>query len=157
MAKEQQMPKRKSVTDRMSSDAEKLVSGVQRGLIKILDADTQSDELSKHWPDHPPACEVVVCGPKGHPNYIRNITDRLEALGFAFGKFPHRGKRPGQPSVELEAQIKIRQAKAADLTTEQRARSEQNKRRALEIRAERDESAFWEQLAQADEQLEQEA
>ena len=81
----------------------------------------------------------------------------LEALGFAFGKFPHRGKRPGQPSVELEAQIKIRQAKAADLTTEQRARSEQNKRRALEIRAERDESAFWEQLAQAEEQLEQEA
>ena len=38
-----QMPKRKSVTDGMSSDAEKLMSGVQRELIKILDADTQSD------------------------------------------------------------------------------------------------------------------
>mmetsp|Transcript_3225 Transcript_3225/g.6989 ORF Transcript_3225/g.6989 Transcript_3225/m.6989 type:complete len:90 (+) Transcript_3225:792-1061(+) len=89
------MPKRKSVTDGKSSDAEKLVSGVQRKLIKILDADTQSDKLREHWPDHPPACEVVVCGPKGHPNYIRNITDRLEALGFARGKLPHRSKRPG--------------------------------------------------------------
>ena len=153
-----QMPKRKSVTDGMSSDAEKLMSGVQRELIKILDADTQSDELREHWPDHPPACEVVVCGPKGHPNYIRNITDRLEALGFARGKFPHRGKRPGQPSVEQEAQIRRRQAtETAELTVDKRARAEQNKRRALEICAERDESAFWEQLAQAEEQLEQEA
>ena len=52
MAKEQQMPKRKSVTDGMSSDAEKLMSGVQRKLIQVLDADTQSDELREHWPDH---------------------------------------------------------------------------------------------------------
>ena len=149
------MPKRKSVTDGMGSDAEKLMSGVQRELIRILDADTQPDELREHWPDHPPACEVVVPGPRGHAKYIGNIADRLEALGFAFGKFPHRSKRPGQPSAELEALIRRRQAKEkVALTADQRVRIEQNRLRALEIRAQREESAFWEgiELAQAEEQ-----
>ena len=126
------MPKRKSVTDGMGSDAEKLMSGVQRELIRILDADTQPDELREHWPDHPPACEVVVPGPRGHAKYIGNIADRLEALGFAFGKFPHRSKRPGQPSAELEARIRRRQAKEkVALTADQRARIEQNRLRAV--------------------------
>ena len=143
-------PKRKSVTDGMESDAEKLMSGVQRKLIKVLDAETQSDELRKHWSNHPSSCEVVVCGPLGHPRYIRNITDRLEALGFSLGhRFPYRPKSPGQPSVELEAQIKRRQAKeAADLTADQRASIDQNRTRALEIRSKR--NALWD-LSEGDE------
>ena len=64
------------------------MSGVERELIKILDADTQSVELRGYWPDHPFSCEVVVPGPKGHFDYIRNIVGRLEPLGFAFGQFP---------------------------------------------------------------------
>ena len=88
--------KRKSATDGMSP-AEQLESGVERGLIMVLDADTQSAELSEYWPGHPSSCEVVVCGPNGHPKYIRNITDRLETLGFVMGRLPHRPKRPRQP------------------------------------------------------------
>ena len=136
--------KRKSVTDGMASDAEKLMSGVHRGLVEILDADTQPHELSKHWPDHPRDCEVVVPGPNGHHKYLVNIADRLVALGFAFGTFPYRHKSPGQPSVELEAKIKSRQAKeTAELTADQRARIEQNRLRALEIRQRH---AFYEEL-----------
>ena len=111
------------------------MSGVGRELIKILDADTQSNELREHWPDHPPACEVVIPGPKGHSNYIRNIAGRLEAVGFTLGKFPYRGKRPGQPSVDLEAEIKRRQAKETkELTEEQRDRIESKRLRALSQR-----------------------
>ena len=41
MSPKRQPLKRKSVTDGMASDAEKLMSGVERELVKILDADTQ--------------------------------------------------------------------------------------------------------------------
>ena len=116
--------KRKSVTDGMSV-AEQLESGIERGLIRILDADTQSAELSEYWPGHPSSCEVVVCGPKGHPMYIRNITDRLETLGFAMDPLPHRPKRPRQPPARVEAQDERRQAETK-LTTDQLARIEQN-------------------------------
>ena len=100
--------KRKSVTDGMSV-AEQLESGIERGLIRILDADTHSAELSEYWPGHTSSCEVVVCGPKGHPKYIRNITDRLETLGFVMGRLPHRPKRPRQPLASVEAQDECRE------------------------------------------------
>ena len=139
MPPKRQPLKRKSVTDWVASDAEKLMSGVERELIKILDADTQSVELRGYWPDHPFSCEVVVPGPKGHFDYIRNIVGRLEPLGFAFGQFPYRLKSPGQPQVCLEAQIRRRQMKETiDLTAEQRVSTEHNRCRALEIRAQRD-------------------
>ena len=127
--------KRKSATDGMSP-AEQLESGVERGLIMVLDADTQSAELSEYWPGHPSSCEVVVCGPNGHPKYIRNITDRLETLGFVMGRLPHRPKRPRQPPARVEAQDERRQAETK-LTADQLARIEQNRLRALEIRAQR--------------------
>lgn len=135
--------KRKSVTDGMASDAEKLMSGVQRKLIKILDSDTHQAELRDYWPDHPPSCEVVVPVSRGHLSYIRNIADRLKALDFVPGQFPHRVKAPGQPSVELDATIKRRQAKeTAELTAHQRTRIEQNRLRALEIRSQRNRSGL---------------
>ena len=90
-------------------------------------------------PITPLSCEVVVPGPKGHFNYIRNIVGRLEPLGFAFWQFPYRLKSPGQPQVGLEAQIKRRQMKeTTDLTAERRVRIEQNRCRAIEIRAQQD-------------------
>ena len=133
------MPKdsRKSPTDNMQSDAEKLLSACERQLIVILDTDTDAKQLHKHWPEHPSSCVVVVPGAKGHFNYIRNIAPRLEALEFVLGfPFPHRPKVPGQQSLEQEAAMRRRQAaEDAAITTEQRDRIERNKRRALEIRA----------------------
>ena len=120
----------------MQSDAEKLMSGCKRQLITTLDSDTDADQLHKHWPEHPTSCVVVVPGTKGHFEYIRNITPRLEALEFVMGlPFPHRPKAPGQQSIEQEAAMRCRQA-AEDtaLTPDQRNRIENNKRRALEIR-----------------------
>jgi hypothetical protein len=135
------MPKatrlRKSHTDGMQSDTEKLMSGCERQLITILDSDTDTDQLRKLWPEHPTSCVVVVAGTKGHFNYICNIAPRLEALGFVMEPpFPHRPKVPGQQSVAQEAAMKHRQAaEDAALTTEQHDRIERNKHRALEIRA----------------------
>ena len=79
---------------------------------------------------------MVVCGPKGHPKYIRNITDRLETLGFVMGRLPHRPKRPRQPPARVEAQDERRQAETK-LTADQLARIEHNRLRALQIRAQR--------------------
>ena len=131
--------KRPSPTDDMHSDAEKLVSGCDRKLITILDSDSDAEQLHTHWPEHPASCIVVVPGPKGHFNYIRNTATRLEALGFVMGlPFPHRPKAPGQQSVAQEAAMRRRQAaESAALTPKQRERIECNKRRALEIHAQK--------------------
>eukprot|EP00966_Prymnesium_polylepis_P212785 4928270-Prymnesium_polylepis.1 len=106
------MPKRKSVTDDMSSDAEKIMSGVERKKISILDSEVNEEELSRIWPEHPPNCVVVVPGVNGHFRYITFIQERLEAVGFDLSlSYPHRFKVPGQMTVEEEASMKKRQAK----------------------------------------------
>ena len=116
------MPKRKSVTDNMSSDAEKLMSGVDRRLISILDSEVDEEELSKIWPDHPQNCIVVVPDIKGHFRYITSIPDRLISVGFDLSlRYPHRVKVPGQLTVQEEAAMKKRQA------TEGAEKNKQNK------------------------------
>ena len=61
--------KRKSVTDSMKTVQQKLLSGVDRGLVAFEDR----------------GCEwVAVAGVKGHRNYIFNIRDRLKADRFEF-------------------------------------------------------------------------
>ena len=79
---------------------------------------------------------MVVCGPSGHPKYIRNITNRLETLGVAMDPLPHRPKHTRQPPARVEAQDERRQVEPK-LTADQLARIEQNRLCALEIRAQR--------------------
>ena len=71
------MPRRPSVTDGMTN-ADKLVSGVERGLIRLLI--TPAPE----FPNFPAGHALVVPGPKGHARYVINIRDRLKQAGFAF-------------------------------------------------------------------------
>ena len=61
--------KRPSATDSLGSNAEKLVSGVDRQLIELIDSDENSGRLRHHWPDAPAPCVVVVPGTKGHFKY----------------------------------------------------------------------------------------
>jgi len=131
--------KRRSVTDHMHSDAEKILYGADRQLIRLLDSDEDAEELAKYCPQALAPCVVVVPGSKGHVNYIKNIVDRLEATGFVLGlPYPHRPKLPGQQTLHQEAEMKRRQAKQdAALTEEQRERIERNKRQALEKLARR--------------------
>lgn len=131
--------KRGSVTDNMHSDAEKILSGVDRQKIKLLDSEENAEELAKYWPEAPAPCVVVVPGSKGHFVCIKHIADRLEATGFVLGlPYPHRPKLPGQQTLRQEAEMKRRQAKQdAALTEEQRERIERNKRQALEKLARR--------------------
>ena len=61
--------KRPSVTDGMGTVVEKLASGVQRKLIKVVEQDGR-------W--------LVEPGERGHASYIYNIKDRLKADNFEF-------------------------------------------------------------------------
>ena len=70
--------KKKSVTDGMSNNLEKLESGVKRKLIRFVC--TPDAEL----PDVPAGLRVVLPGPNGHDNYIFRIKDRLKEAGFCF-------------------------------------------------------------------------
>ena len=88
MPPKRQPLKRKSVTDWVASDAEKLMSGVERELVKILDADTQSDELRGYWPDHPFSCEVVVPGPKGTSTTSATSSADWSRWALPLGSFP---------------------------------------------------------------------
>ena len=72
--------KRKSVTDAMETNGEKVNSAVERRLIVI--APPCADE----WPDAPSGCLVVRPGERGHDNYIYNIKGRLKDLGFRWDK-----------------------------------------------------------------------
>ena len=126
--------KRPSVTDSMESNAEKIVSGVTRKKIELIDSDEDAAKLEQVWPGAPVPCVVVVPGSKGHFNYIKKIHERLSAEGFILGlPYPHRPKRPGQLPLHLEAEMRIRQSnEGRALTEEQRERIERNKRLALE-------------------------
>ena len=130
--------RRGSGTTGLASEAEKIMSGVERQLIKLLDSDSDEDaaELARVWPNAPPSCVVVVPGVKGHFKYIMNIKDRLAGEGFVLGlPYPHRPKVAGQLSLQQEAAMRRRQAKEdTALTPEQKERIEFNRRRALEIR-----------------------
>ena len=126
--------KRPIATDSLGSNAEKIVSGVDRQLIELIDSDENSGRLRQYWPDAPAPCVVVVPGIKGHFNYIRNIADRLQAEGFVMDlPYPHRPKTPGQLPLQQEAAMKRRQAKEdAALTADQKKRIERNRAAALE-------------------------
>lgn len=107
--------KRSSITDSMKSDAEKILSGAERGKIKLLDSDMDRVELSHLWPDAPTPC-VVPVNSAGF-NYVFKIKERLKAEGFFWDarvKLWFRPKLPGQ------------------LTLAQKARSERNRAAALE-------------------------
>ena len=98
--------KRPSVTDSMKSDAEKILSGVQRELIQLLDSDVDAVALRDVWPTAPRSCLVVVPGPKGHKSYIYLIRQRLKAEGFEFdgdSKLWFRRIFPGQPTLAQKA------------------------------------------------------
>lgn len=58
------------------SDTEKVWSGIERKLIKIV------QPSSSEWPNPPPGVHVVLPGTKGHKAYIFNIRGRLKAIGF---------------------------------------------------------------------------
>ena len=58
------------------SDAEKLWSGIERKLIKVV------QPSSSEWPNPPPGVHVVLPGTKGHRAYIFQIRGRLKAIGF---------------------------------------------------------------------------
>ena len=98
--------KRSSVTDTMFSPAEKILSGVTRQLIVILDSDSDSAELNKYWKSAPRPCIVVVPGPKGASKYIYHIRDRLKHEGFRFdggAKLWYRPKLPNQKTLQEQA------------------------------------------------------
>ena len=98
--------KRPSVTDKMFSSAEKILSAVDRKLIVILDSDSDSAELSKFWNSAPRPCIVVVPGPKGASKYIYHIRDRLKHEGFRFdggAKLWYRPKLPNQMTLQEQA------------------------------------------------------
>ena len=99
--------KRPSVTDNMCSPAEKILSAVDRKLIKILDSEFNGAELNKYWKSASPPllqpCIVVVPGPEGASKYIFNIRERLKYEGFRFdggAKLWYRGKVPNQPTLQ---------------------------------------------------------
>ena len=83
--------KRLSTTDSLGSNAEKIVSGVDRQLIELIDSDENSGRLRQYWPDAPAPCVVVVPGIKGHFKYspdskgwshrVRNV--RIRSLELA--------------------------------------------------------------------------
>lgn len=66
----------KHATVAEGSDAEKVWSGIERKLIKIV------QPSSSEWPNPPPGVHVVLPGTKGHNAYIFQIRDRLKAIGF---------------------------------------------------------------------------
>eukprot|EP00966_Prymnesium_polylepis_P215526 4991080-Prymnesium_polylepis.1 len=72
--------KRSSITENMSSDAERILSAVDRGLIKLLDSDTDGVELNRLWADAPKPCVVAVN--LARFNYIIAIKERLKTEGF---------------------------------------------------------------------------
>ena len=105
--------RRSSVTDSMASNAEKIQSGVKRQLIELLDSEIDAAKLAKLWPEAPVHCVVVVPGAKGHWNYIRNISERLEAEGFTLGlPYPHRPKPAVVPTPEQKAMIEANRLRA---------------------------------------------
>ena len=125
--------KRSNVTDAMASNAEKIVSGLDRQLIELIDSEEDAAKLAAIWPGAPTPCVVVVPGSKGHFNYIKNIHERLSAEGFVLAlPYPYRPKLPGQLPLRQEAAMKRRQAKEdAALTKEQQERIESNRLRAI--------------------------
>ena len=125
--------KRPSVTDAMATDAEKIVSGVDRQKIELIDSEEHAAKLAEVWPEAPAPCVVVVPGSNGHFNYIKAIHERLSAEGFVLAlPYPYRPKLPGQLPLRQEAAMKRRQAKEdAALTKEQRDRIESNRLRAI--------------------------
>ena len=109
-------PPRHSVTAGMKSEAEKILSGVERGLLELLDSDDDGDLLSKLWPGAPTPCIVAVNTAKQF-DYVFAIKERLKAEGFLWDPdavFWYRPKIHGQ------------------LTLAQKARSERNRAAALE-------------------------
>jgi hypothetical protein len=62
----------------MATDAEKLESGVERGLLAFEASPCAA------CPGLPHGFIVAVPGPKGHRRYIYNIKNRLKAAGFRF-------------------------------------------------------------------------
>ena len=91
--------KRSSVTDKMFSPAEKILSAVARKLIVILDSDSDSAEVNKYWKSAPQPCIVVVPGPKGASKYIYHIRDRVSSTrGSASMAGPSYGTAPSFPT-----------------------------------------------------------
>ena len=70
------------MTDTMASNPEKIVSGVDRQLIELIDSEEDAAKLAEVWPEAPAPCVVVVPGSNGHFNYIKAIHERLSAVGF---------------------------------------------------------------------------
>ena len=67
--------RKRSVTDGMSN-AEKLKSGVDRGLICFMEVPCSA------YPNGTQGDIVAVSGPKGHRRYIYNIRERLKIAEF---------------------------------------------------------------------------
>jgi hypothetical protein len=100
--------KRPSVTDSMTTNAAKILSGVERKLIQLLDSEADAVALQEVWPAAPGSCLVVVPGAKGDKSYIYLIRERLKAEGFKFdgeAKMWYRRSFPGQLTLEQKAAL----------------------------------------------------
>ena len=99
-AKAIQKKKRLSVTASMTSDIQKLNSGIERKLIKVVL--TPHRDVSGKWPGAPPGIQVVIPGDKGHPAYIFQIKDRLKTSGFQWSPEPKLWWRDGGDDLKVE-------------------------------------------------------
>ena len=98
--------KRPSPTDQMHNDVEKILSGVERGLMKLLDSDKDGAELSRIWPDAPKPCIVVVNTARF--NYVYKIKERLKNEYFHWApgvKMWYCRKVPGQLTLQERADL----------------------------------------------------
>lgn len=68
--------KRRSVTDGMATNFEKLRSGVERGLVVF------KRPAADEFPTAHDLYIIAAPGKKGHSNYLYNIRDRLKEAGF---------------------------------------------------------------------------
>ena len=92
--------KRLSVTASMTSDVQKLNSGIERKLIKVVL--TPHPSVSGKWPGAPPGIQVVVPGELGHSAYIFQIKDRLKNSGFTWCPDPKMWWRDGGHDLKIE-------------------------------------------------------
>ena len=92
--------KRLSVTASMNSDVQKLNSGIERKLIKVVL--TPHPSVSGKWPGAPPGIQVVVPGELGHSAYIFQIKDRLKNSGFQWSPEPKLWWRDGGDDLKIE-------------------------------------------------------
>lgn len=116
-------PKRKSLTEDMASNAEKILSAVERGLIKIIDSECEPETLKNDWPCAPTPCLVILN--IAEFNYAYLVRDRLKGEGFewdAEAKRWYRRKLPGQLSLEQRARMEKNKAAALQKLARRAAR-----------------------------------